>query len=53
MLFIGSGVITGDFYAMPAAVGFLIALIVAFLMNPKKVLKKLEIMARGAGMRTS
>ena len=50
VLFIGSGVITGDFYAMPAAVGFLIALIVAFLMNPKeKFSKKLEIMARGAG----
>ena len=36
VLFIGSGIITGDFYAMPAAVGFLIALIVAFLMNPRE-----------------
>ena len=29
LFFIGSGLITGDFYSMPAIVGFLIALIIA------------------------
>lgn len=50
VLFIGFGIWTGDFYAMPAVVGFLIALVVAFVQN--KTLKfedKLNIMARGAG----
>lgn len=50
LLFIGSGVITGDFYKMPATVGFLIALIVAFLQNPKmKFSQKLHLVAKGAG----
>lgn len=50
VLFIGFGVITGDFYAMPAPVGFMIALIVAFLQNRKyKFAEKLSIAARGAG----
>ena len=50
ILFIGVGVITDDFYRMPAVVGFLIALIFAFLQNPKlKFEEKLNIMARGAG----
>lgn len=35
LFFIGSGLITGDFYSMPAIVGFLIALIIAFLQNKK------------------
>ena len=35
LIFIGSGVLTGDFYSMPAIVGFLIALIVAFAQNKK------------------
>ena len=35
LIFIGSGIITGDFYSMPAIVGFLIALIVAFMQNKK------------------
>ena len=35
-VFIGSGIIFKDFYAMPAIVGFVIALIVAFLQNRKK-----------------
>ena len=30
VIFLGSGIITGDFYAMPAIVAFLIALLVAF-----------------------
>ena len=33
VIFLGSGVITGDFYAMPAIVAFLVALCVAFLQN--------------------
>ena len=50
VLFIGVGVITNDFYKMPAVVGFLIALIFAFLQNPQlKFEEKLNIMARGAG----
>lgn len=49
-LFIGVGAWTGDFYAVPAAVGFLVALVVAFVQNPKlKFEEKLNIMARGAG----
>lgn len=36
VLFIGSGVLFQDFYAMPAIVAFLAALIVAFLQNPKR-----------------
>lgn len=35
-VFIGSGILFQDFYAMPAIVGFLIALVVAFLQNPKR-----------------
>lgn len=50
VLFIGVGVITNDFYKMPAVVGFLIALIFAFLQNSQlKFEEKLNIMARGAG----
>ncbi|WP_317855743.1 Na+/H+ antiporter NhaC family protein [Chakrabartyella piscis] len=49
-LFIGFGVITGDFYLMPAPVGFLIALVVAFFQNPKMNLnEKLSLAAKGAG----
>ena len=33
VIFLGAGCITGDFYSMPAIVGFLIALFVAFLQN--------------------
>ena len=33
VIFLGSGIITGDFYAMPAIVAFLIALCVAFFQN--------------------
>ena len=35
-IFLGSGIITGDFYAMPAIVAFLIALAVAFLQNKRQ-----------------
>ncbi|MBC8609604.1 Na+/H+ antiporter NhaC family protein [Massilimaliae timonensis] len=36
LIFIGSGIVFQDFYAMPAVVGFVIALVVAFLQNPKR-----------------
>ena len=36
VVFIGSGILFQDFYAMPAVVGFLIALIVAFLQKDRK-----------------
>ncbi|MFA9463914.1 MAG: Na+/H+ antiporter NhaC family protein [Velocimicrobium sp.] len=36
ILFIGSGIIFNNFYAMPAIVAFLASLIVAFLQNPKR-----------------
>ena len=36
LVFIGSGVIFRNFYAMPAIVGFLIALVAAFLQNRKR-----------------
>lgn len=35
VIFLGSGFITGDFYSMPAIVGFLIALFIAFLQDRK------------------
>lgn len=31
VIFLGAGILTGDFYAMPAIVAFLIALFVAFM----------------------
>lgn len=50
LLFVGSGIITGDFYAMPALVGFLIALLVAFIQNPKRSFEdKLKAFTKGAG----
>lgn len=36
ILFIGSGILSNDFYSMPAIVAFLIALGAAFLQNPKR-----------------
>ena len=50
VIFIGSGVILKDFYSMPAIVGFLIALFVAFLQNRKlKFEEKFRVVARGIG----
>ena len=49
LIFIGSGIITGDFYSMPAIVGFLIALIVAFMQNKKlSFVQKLHMASKGA-----
>lgn len=50
IIFAGAGIISKDFYSMPAYVAFIIALFVAFLQNRKIPFnKKLEIVANGAG----
>ncbi len=50
VIFLGAGIITGDFYAMPAIVAFLIALCVAFLQNRKLSFEeKIKIIAKGVG----
>lgn len=50
VLFIGSGIITGDFYAMPALIGFVIALGVAFAQNKKLDFnQKVTCVAKGIG----
>ncbi|MBS6025248.1 MAG: Na+/H+ antiporter NhaC family protein [Paeniclostridium sordellii] len=50
VLFVGSGVITGDFYKMPALVAFLIASGVALLFNKNKSLEsKMNVFCKGAG----
>ncbi len=50
ILFLGMGIITGDFYKTPAIVCFLIALCVAFLQNRKVSFgDKLKIIAKGVG----
>lgn len=33
VIFLGAGIVAGDFYAMPAVVAFLIALFTAFIQN--------------------
>ena len=49
-LFIGSGVIAKDFYAMPTIVAFLIALGVAFVQNPKLSFNdKISVCTKGIG----
>ena len=50
VLFIGSGIIAKDFYAMPTIVAFLIALAVAFIQNPKLSFnEKISVCTRGVG----
>jgi len=50
VVFLGYGIITGDFYAMPTIVAFLIALAVAFLQNRKlKFNDKIAVIAKGVG----
>ena len=50
VLFIGSGIVLNDFYAMPAVVAFLAALAVAFAQNPKRSFNdKLESVAQNMG----
>ena len=49
-IFLGAGILSGDFYTMPAIVGFLIALAVAFCQNRKVIFqKKLAIISKGIG----
>lgn len=40
VVFIGSGILFQDFYAMPAVVGFLIALVAAFIQNRKRTFQE-------------
>ncbi|MGL4343827.1 MAG: Na+/H+ antiporter NhaC family protein [Cellulosilyticaceae bacterium] len=50
ILFIGTGILTQDFYTMPVLVAFMIAAAVALGMNRKESLHhKLEIFCKGAG----
>ena len=50
VIFLGSGIITKDFYAMPAIVAFLIALAVAFMQNKELSFnKKFSVITRGVG----
>ncbi|MDG4657117.1 Na+/H+ antiporter NhaC family protein [Ectobacillus antri] len=50
ILFVGSGVITGDFYKMPVLVAITIAAAIAIMMNKKETLvTKVERFAKGAG----
>ncbi len=50
VVFLGYGIVTGDFYAMPTIVAFLIALAVAFLQNRKlKFNDKIAVIAKGVG----
>ena len=50
VLFIGSGILMDDFYAMPTIVAFLIALAVAFFQNPSlKFNEKIKVCTQGIG----
>ena len=50
IIFLGAGIVFQDFYAMPASVAFLIALLVAFLQNKELSFnKKIEVIAKGVG----
>ena len=50
IIFLGSGIIMNDFYAMPAIVAFLIALAVAFLQNRGlSFAEKFAVISKGAG----
>ena len=50
VIFLGSGIIMNDFYAMPAIVAFLIALAVAFMQNRKvPFAEKFSIISKGVG----
>lgn len=50
IIFLGSGIVTGDFYSMPAIVAFLIALAVAFIQHKEiPFQEKISIIAKGVG----
>lgn len=50
VIFLGSGIVTGDFYAMPAIVAFLIALLAAFFQNKGlSFSEKIKVISKGVG----
>lgn len=50
VIFLGAGIVTGDFYAMPAIVAFLIALCVAFIQNRSlSFAEKITVISKGVG----
>ncbi len=50
VIFLGAGFVSGDFYSMPAIVGFLIALFVAFIQDRQHDFnEKIHIVAKGVG----
>lgn len=50
VIFLGAGIVMGDFYVMPAIVAFLIALAVAFCQNRKLSFSdKIKIISKGVG----
>lgn len=50
IIFLGSGLVTGDFYTMPAIIAFLVALGVAFCQNRALPFdEKIQVAARGVG----
>ncbi|MDY2680857.1 MAG: Na+/H+ antiporter NhaC family protein, partial [Lentihominibacter sp.] len=50
VFFAGAGIISNDFYSMPAYVAFIIALFIAFLQNRRMSFdEKLKIVAKGTG----
>ena len=50
VIFLGAGIVTGDFYMMPAIVAFLIALAVAFMQNKSLAFdEKIKIISKGVG----
>lgn len=50
LLFVGSGIITDDFYKMPVLVAFIISTVVALLSNRKESMnKKMDVFCKGAG----
>ena len=50
LLFVGSGIITGDFYKMPVLVAFIVSTAVALLSNIKESMnKKMDVFCKGAG----
>lgn len=50
VIFLGAGIVFNDFYAMPAIVAFLIALLVAFVQNRElDFSEKIHIIAKGVG----
>ena len=50
IIFLGSGIVTGDFYMMPAIAAFLIALAVAFMQNRELSFdEKIKVISKGVG----